>query len=359
MTRVGVVGASGLTGGELIRLVHQHPQLDLAYLGGHRHAGQRLSAVHPGLRLRPDPLIESALDGGAARRCDAVLLAVPAAVSAALVPRLAGAGPVVVDLSAAFRLRSPEAHARWYPRVDRSPGLVDDFVFGVPELIRKELSEADLISLPGCYATAAMLALGPLLIALGLRPDRLLVDAKGGSSGGGLSARPADLHPYRSGTVSPYAPAGHRHGAELDEFFALHAPGPLPRTAMSAYGTGGVRGLLVSCYVCIDTADQREEAPLDDRTLLRSYIRFYREHPFVRFRRPEESVIPLPSPKAVTGSNFCDVTALYDADGGRVVALGALDNLLKGAAGQAVQALNLRFGHAEDAGLTMLPTVPV
>ncbi|MFI8931378.1 N-acetyl-gamma-glutamyl-phosphate reductase [Streptomyces sp. NPDC053474] len=361
MTRVSVIGAAGLSGGELIRLVHQHPGLDLVHLGGHRHAGQRLSAVHPGLRLRPDPLIEKVTDDLAARRCDAVLLATPAPVSARLAPRLSRTGAVVVDLSGAFRLRSAAAHARWYPDADRPPGLVDHFVHGVPELVRDQLPQAALIALPGCYATAATLAVAPLVLGMDLCPRRLLIDAKGGSSGGGLTGRTADAHPYRDGNITPYAPAGHRHAAEIEEFFGRRTTEG-PRVSMSAYGTGGVRGLLVSCYAFTELggdSDAADAADAGDRTLLRAYIRFYRDHPFVRFRRQGETAIPVPSPKAVNGSNYCDVSAVHDPDGERVIALAALDNLIKGAAGQAVQALNLRFGYAEDTGLAMLPVVPV
>lgn len=350
MTRVGLLGAAGLVGGEVIRLVEAHPHLELVHLGGDRHAGQRLSSVHPSLRLSPDPLLENAPPARLARACDVVICATPARASAALVPELARRDTVVIDLSGAFRLPSDTLHRRWYPTAPRPSGLAARFVFGVPELVGARLADAGLISLPGCYATAAMLALAPLVMATDLRLGPLLVDAKGGSSGGGLTRRDADLHPYRSGTVTPYAPDGHRHAAELDRFFGQHAPGRVPRTAMSAYGTGGVRGLLACCYSFLDEV-------VDDTALRRAYLRFYRPHPFVRVRHRGDARVPVPTPKAVTGSNYCDVTALYDEDGARIVALAALDNLVKGAAGQAVQALNLRFGHGETTGLTAQPLV--
>ncbi|MGW8374742.1 N-acetyl-gamma-glutamyl-phosphate reductase [Streptomyces sp. ODS28] len=356
MTRVGVLGAAGLVGGEAIRLIAGHPGLDLTYLGGERHAGQRLSAVHPGLRLSPDPVIENLPAAQLARVCDAVICATPAVTSAAVIPELARHGTVVIDLSGAFRLRDEALHQRWYPDVQRPGGLADRFVFGVPELLGARLADAALISLPGCYATAALLALAPLVQAAraaDLRLGPLLIDAKGGSSGGGLALREADLHPHRSGAITPYAPDGHRHAAEVDRFFAEHAPGRLPRTAMSAYGTGTVRGLLASCYAFTD----EPRSALDAATLRRAYLRFYRPHPFVRVRHRGDAPVPAPTPKAVTGSNYCDVMALYDAEGRRVIALGALDNLLKGAAGQAVQVLNLRFGHGETTGLDAQPLV--
>jgi len=351
VTRVGVIGASGFVGGELLRLVHQHPELELTYVGGRRTAGRRIHELHPGLRIATAPVVAEVSVDAVLKRCDVVALATPASVSAELAPPLVDTAVSVVDLSGAFRLRSPVAHHRWYPSVSRPDGLAERFVYGVPELVGDELAGADLISLPGCYATAVTLAVAPLVMAMDLRIERLLVDGKSGSSGGGASLRTADLHPYRDGTVVPYAPAGHRHGAEIAEFFARRAPGRISRVSMSSYGAGGVRGLLASCYAFTDE-------PLATADLSRVYRRFYRGHPFVRVRRHGETLIPVPNPKAVTGSNFCDVAAVHDAEGQRIVALGALDNMIKGAAGQAIQAINIRCGHPLEAGLGMQPMVP-
>ncbi|MFJ9854857.1 N-acetyl-gamma-glutamyl-phosphate reductase [Streptomyces sp. NPDC101150] len=350
MTRVALLGAAGLVGGEFVRLAHSHPQLELSYLGGHRHAGQRLSSVHPGLRLSPDPLIENASPAHVARRCDVIVCATPAEVSASLIPQLARHGAVVIDLSGAFRLRADSDHERWYPGVHRPDGLTEHFTFGLPELIPEEIARAHLLSLPGCYATAITLSLAPLVLATELKLGPVLIDAKGSSSGGGLTLREADLHPFRSNTVTPYAPAGHRHAAEVFQLLADRAPGRVRRMGMSAYGTSGVRGLLVSCYTFVDE-------PVDEAALRRTYLRFCRQHRFVRYRHRGETALPVPNAKAVVGSNYCDVTALYDQDCGRIIALGALDNLVKGAAGQAVQAINLRLGLGESTGLDAQPLV--
>ncbi|UOZ07048.1 N-acetyl-gamma-glutamyl-phosphate reductase [Amycolatopsis sp. WQ 127309] len=352
MTRVGIIGASGLAGGELVRIIDQHPHLEPAFLGGSRNVGKPLVAVHPGLRSPAGAVIEAVSAPEIHRRCDVVLLATPAGVSAELVPALSGRGTTVIDLSGAFRLRSAAAHDRWYPGVHRDPKLVASVTYGVPELIADELTDADLISLPGCYATAITLALAPLVFGLKLAESTVLVDGKSGSSGGGLRLRRANLHPYRSGAITPYAPLGHRHAAEVRGFFAERAPDASVSLTMSAYGVAHVRGLLASCYVSGNW-------PMDARTLARAYLRYYKPHPFVRVRDHAETMIPMPDPQAVLGSNFCDVTALYDPEGdGRIVALAALDNLVKGAAGQAVQAVNQRFGHQPELGLTMQPVVP-
>ncbi|MGW6919257.1 N-acetyl-gamma-glutamyl-phosphate reductase [Kitasatospora sp. NPDC054939] len=349
--RVGIIGASGLAGGELLRLVLQHPHLEPTFLGGNASAGRRPSELHPGLRQELGLTIERPDPDVIAERCDAVFLSTPAPASAELAAALADRVESVVDLSGAFRIRSPERHRRWYPKVDRSEQLADRFVYGVPELIGEQLAGAALISLPGCYATSITLGLAPLVLGLGLNLRQVVVDGKSGSSGGGLHLRTADLHPFRSGAIAPYSPTGHRHGAEVADFLERGKPGRIGSLSMSAYGVSNVRGLLTSSYVF--TNDE-----VDQRTLSRAYLRFYKGHRFVRVRRPDETAIPVPDPQAVLASNYCDVTVLHDPEGGRIVVLGALDNLVKGAAGQAVQALNLRYGLPEETGLTMQPVLP-
>ncbi|MGA5371685.1 N-acetyl-gamma-glutamyl-phosphate reductase [Streptomyces griseoincarnatus] len=350
MIRAGIVGASGLAGGDLIRLIIQHPDMELTFLGGSSHVGRRPAELHPGLRmdlgLTVEPVTEEIAD-----RVDVVFLATPAPVSAELAALLADRVPAVVDLSGAFRIRTPHLHDRWYPKVERRTDLADRFVYGVPELVGDQLADAALISLPGCYATAITLGLAPLTMGLGLDLKTVVVDGKSGSSGGGLQLRTPDLHPLRNGAITPYSPTGHRHAAEVGDFFERGKPGTIGSLTMSAYGVSHVRGLLTSSYVFTDDA-------VDQRELQRAYVRFYKGHRFVRVRRHAETLIPVPDPQAVLGSNFCDVTVLHDDEGGRVVVLAALDNLVKGAAGQAVQAANIRFGLPEETGLSMQPVMP-
>lgn len=350
MIRAGIVGASGLAGGELIRLVTQHPDLELAFLGGTSTVGRRPAELHPGLRLDLGLAVQPVTED-VAGRVDVLFLATPAPVSAELATLLADRVASIVDLSGAFRIRTPALHRRWYPKVARRTDIADRFVYGVPELVGDQMAGARLISLPGCYATAMTLGLAPLTLGMGLDLRTVVVDGKSGSSGGGLSLRTADLHPFRSGAIAPYAPTGHRHAAEVADFLQRSKRGSIGSLSMSAYGVSHVRGLLTSSYAFTDQdTDQRE--------LQRAYVRFYRDHPFVRVRRHAETLIPMPDPQAVLGSNFCDVTVLQDDEGGRIVVLAALDNLVKGAAGQAVQATNLRFGLPERTGLTMQPVMP-
>lgn len=367
MIRAGIVGASGLAGGDLIRLITQHPEFDLTFLGGSSHIGRRPAELHPNLRqdlgLAVEPVTEDVAD-----RVDVLFLATPAPVSADLAALLADRVPALVDLSGAFRIRTPELHDRWYPKVQRRPDLAERFVYGVPELVRDRLPDAALISLPGCYATALTLGLAPLTLGLGLDLTTVVVDGKSGSSGGGLQLRATDLHALRNGAIAPYAPTGHRHAAEVGDFLARETresheshetheakaggrSGRIGSLSMSAYGVSHVRGLLTSTYAF-------PAGPVDQRELHRAYLRFYKGQPFVRVRRHTETLVPVPDPQAVLGSNYCDVTALHDPDADRIVVLAALDNLVKGAAGQAVQAANLRFGLPEETGLTMQPVMP-
>ncbi|MFF9197500.1 N-acetyl-gamma-glutamyl-phosphate reductase [Streptomyces sp. NPDC014779] len=350
MIRAGVVGASGLAGGDLIRLITQHPDMELTFLGGSSNIGRRPAELHANLRidlgLTVQPVTEEVAD-----KVDVLFLATPAPVSARLSELLVDKVPAIVDLSGAFRIATPERHDRWYPKVDRRADLADRFVYGVPELVRDQLREASLISMPGCYATALTLSLAPLTLGLGLDLKTVVVDGKSGSSGGGLQLRTSDLHPFRSGAIAPYSPTGHRHAAEVADFLERGKQGSIASLTMSAYGVSHVRGLLTSSYVFTDEK-------VDQRELQRAYTRFYKGERFVRVRRNNETLIPVPDPQAVLGSNFCDVTVLHDEEGDRIVVLAALDNLIKGAAGQAVQAANIRFGIAEETGLTMQPVMP-
>ena len=215
MIRVGVIGASGLAGGELIRLALQHPRAEVTFLGGSGNVGKRLPQLHPGLRIDLGITVEAVDPDVVAERCDVVFLATPAPVSARLAEQLADRVACLIDLSGAFRIKGEQAHQRWYSGVQRSADLSERFVYGVPELVSAAMVDAPLISLPGCFATAITLALHPLVTELGLDLGHVLVDGKTGSSGGGLSLRPSDVHAMRDGGVTPYAPTGHRHAAEV------------------------------------------------------------------------------------------------------------------------------------------------
>jgi LysW-gamma-L-alpha-aminoadipyl-6-phosphate/LysW-L-glutamyl-5-phosphate reductase len=367
---VGIVGASGLVGGELLRLLDTHPDFRVVYAGSSgrgaspggdprnpRGAGPvALAEIHPHLLGRPvgelrlDPTRVSRIAG----MCALVFLATPPAVSASLAPALLDAGvEVVADLSGAFRIKDPVLHKRWYPDVPR-PGSSHQPVYGLPELNRDLLPGARLISVPGCLATASILALYPLCRLAGVRFSHITIDAKAGSAGSGTQLRAQGLHALRSHVVAPYAPAGHRHSAEIRECLTDHGlatTGGGLRLGMSAYGVDLIRGASVAVYVWADDDVSPSE-------LTRTFRDTYQQERFVRVIDWRSCALPMPDPKAVTGSNYCDVAAVADTDAGRLVIISVLDTLTKGAAGQAIQACNRRFGSPEDAGLNLQPVFP-
>jgi LysW-gamma-L-alpha-aminoadipyl-6-phosphate/LysW-L-glutamyl-5-phosphate reductase len=364
---VGVIGASGYAGGELLRLLTGHPVFDLSYAAasGRTHGEQdpALVSVHPSLRageadhrmgegLRLSRV--SATEAG--RRCAAVFLATPPEVSAALAESLLDAGvEVVIDLSPAFRLRDPGLQRRWYPDVRRRGD--HDAVCGLPELNRGALADARLIAMPGCLATAAILALLPLCGLPDLALTGIVIDGKAGSTGSGDRLRRSALHAARSGVVGPYAPAGHRHSAEIREALqarGLTTVGGALRLGMSVFAVNLVRGVSITAHVLQDPAADKT----GDVDLTQLFRQAYRDEPFIRIRDWAAEAVPLPDPRIVLGSNYCDVAAFRDADANRLVIIAALDNLIKGAAGQAVQACNIRFGLPEVTGLAALPVYP-
>ncbi|HVB45329.1 MAG TPA: N-acetyl-gamma-glutamyl-phosphate reductase [Streptosporangiaceae bacterium] len=359
---IGIVGASGLVGGELLRLLDTHPDFRVVYAGSSGHSRDAesgpvaLAEIHPHLLGRP--VGELRLDRTRVSRiagmCAAVFLATPPVVSASLAPALLDAGvEVVADLSAAFRIKDPVLHKRWYPDVSR-PWSSYQPVYGLPELNRDLLPGARLISVPGCLATASILALYPLSRMAGTRFSHITIDAKAGSAGSGTRLRASGLHALRSHVVAPYAPTGHRHVAEIRECLTGHGlattDGGL-RLGMSAYGVDLIRGASVAVYVWAD-----DDVSLSDLTTM--FRDTYQHERFVRVIDWRSGALPMPDPKAVIGSNYCDIAPVVDTDSGRLVIISVLDTLTKGAAGQAIQACNKRFGWPEDAGLNLQPVFP-
>jgi N-acetyl-gamma-glutamyl-phosphate/LysW-gamma-L-alpha-aminoadipyl-6-phosphate reductase len=349
--RVAIVGGSGYTAGELLRLLLFHPQVEIAQVASGSHAGQYVHSLHPNLRklcglrfCHSDDL----------STCDVIFLCMPHGTAMQAIERYRSLAPVVIDLSADFRLRSPDLYMRWYGKEHSLPELLAQAVYGLPELHRQELREAALISGTGCMATAAILGLAPLYRA-GLVEQRLplVVDAKVGSSAAGATPGPGSHHPDRSGAVRSFQPTGHRHSAELIQELGALAGGPWQQTlAFSATAVELVRGVLITAQVFLNT-------DLDERALWRLYREAYRDEPFIRLVKERSGVYRYPEPKILAGSNYCDIGFELDPSQRRLVVMAALDNLMKGAAGNAVQALNCRFGWNETLGLTFPGLHPI
>jgi N-acetyl-gamma-glutamyl-phosphate/LysW-gamma-L-alpha-aminoadipyl-6-phosphate reductase len=349
--RVAIVGGSGYTAGELLRLLLFHPQVEIAQVASSSHAGQYVSSTHPNLRgvtalryCRPDDLMA----------CDLLFLCLPHGRVAGTIEQYQALAPRIIDLSADFRLRSSEMYRRWYGSDHPAPALLRNAVYGLPELHREQLREASLVSGTGCMATAALLGLVPLYRAGVVNQEMpLVVEAKIGSSAAGATPGASSHHPDRSGAVRSFQPTGHRHTAEILQELARENGGELTQAvAFSATAIELVRGILITAHVFTDEL-------LDDRRLWRVYREAYGREPFVRVVKERLGVYRYPEPKILVGSNYCDVGFEVDAEQRRIVVMAALDNLVKGAAGNAVQAMNCMYGWDETLGLSFPGLHPV
>lgn len=341
MTSVAVVGASGYIGGELLRLLLGHPQVRLSAAISTQFAGRRVDTVHPNLRGRTD-LTFQAFDQLAEN--EVIFLAASRTSAMANVPELRGRTKCLIDLSPDFRLRDATVFGHYYGIRHTAADLLDAFVPGIPETHRTELTAADSISVPGCMALAAIQALRPLVPVA--QPDALVtVDGRIGSSGSGVRAQQLNLHAERSGAMRLFAPYGHRHEAEVSQTTGLNV-------RMSATGVEAVRGAQVMCRVPLTQ-------PLPEADVRRLYRGCYQDEPFIRVVAQRRGLYRLPEPKILIGSNYCDVGFATDEQTCSVVAVGALDNLVKGGAGNAVQCLNIRMGWPESTGLEFSGLHPI
>jgi N-acetyl-gamma-glutamyl-phosphate reductase len=334
---VAVVGASGYTGAELVRLLLGHPRVALAGLYAHRHAGEPVAAHFPQFAGRLDEKFLRYSADDVAARARVAFLGLPHGESVAVARDLAARGVTVLDLSADFRLRSPAVYAEWYG-AHAAPELLETARYGLVERHRAELRGAKLIAVPGCYPTATLLALAPLLDAKLIAPDGIVVDAKSGVSGAGRSPSQATHFSEAGEGVRAYKVAAHRHTPEIEQELT-RAAGRELRITFTPHLIPMSRGILSTCYAApVDAA-----RPAGDyAAALRAA---YAGEPFVAV------VDGAPDTAHVRGSNRVHVAAVYDARARRVIAMGAIDNLVKGAAGQAVQCLNVQQGWPESTAL--------
>ena len=334
MIQAGIAGGSGYTGGELLRLLHFHPQVEVTQITSRAQAGRYVHSLHPNLRqvsslkfIHPDALQAS----------DLLFLALPHQTVARNIETYAALAPRLIDLSSDFRLDSATAYARWYGEAHPAPHWLDRFVYGLPEHNRERIIGAPYVSGVGCNATAVNLALRPLVQA-GLL-ERGMVEIKVGSSEAGSQANASSHHPIRSGAVRTYKATRHRHTAEVQMILGAETRIDFAVTAIEM-----IRGvhLLAHCYL---------NAPQVERNIWKLYRQAYRAEPFVRLVSGRVGLHRLPEPRVVAGTNYCDIGFELDEDGRHLVIIAALDNLGKGAAGSAVQCMNLMFGFDERAGL--------
>lgn len=332
--RATVIGGGGYIGGELVRLLLDHPEVELAQVTSGRQQGRPLHVEHPNLRDRTDLCF---VTDDEVTPSDVVFLAVPHQVSMGSVDRWAKLAPTVVDLSADFRLTDLGRRRRHYPGDQPRQEWLDRFTAGIPELNRPGLREAHHVAVPGCMANAAILALSPLSAA-GLVDGTPLVDARTGSSGSGRHPSVAGHHPERSGALRMAKPHDHRHVAEIEQACGV-------RVHMTVTAIEAVRGVQVAVHVT-------PRRPVTERELWSVYRAAYADEPFVRLVRGRSALHRMPDPKILAGTNYCDIGLALNADGDHLIVVSALDNLVKGGAGNAVQCLNISQGWDETAGLT-------
>jgi len=347
MISVSIVGASGYGGGETLRLLLGHPEVQVQQVTSESNAGKFVHRMHPNLRRRTDLKFVSAND---LQPCDVLFLALPHGTAMEKIEDWMKLAPIIIDLSADFRLRNPDDYPIWYGHEHTQPAMLSRWVYGIPELHRDEMKTAPYISSAGCLAAAAILGLYPLFQAGVVDMEKpVVIEGKTGSSGAGGGVSLASHHPERSGAMRSFKPTGHRHTAEILQELSFDG---VPQASFSATSIEAVRGILSTSHVFL-------KEPLEDRDLWRIYRKAYAGEPFMRLVKESGGVYRYPEPKILTGSNYCDVGFELDARSGRVVVLAALDNLMKGAAGQAVQALNIRCGFPETTALEFAGLHPV
>jgi len=335
MIRTAILGASGYVGGELLRLLAAHPQLAPVKLFGESKAGQTLAAVHPHLAAAYPGAVIERFEDGALDGVDLVFAALPHGHSQRLASAILDAGIPFVDLGADFRLDGAATYERWYGHAHEAPELLGRFVYGIPELNRDAIKSAKAVAAAGCYATAAILALKPLVETGMVNPNSIIVDAASGVSGAGREAKESTGFSTVDGSFAAYGLLNHRHTAEMELALGatvLFTPHLVPMT----------RGILATCYAEATGAG-------DPLQILRDA---YAAEPFVHVTAEP------PATKWVSGSNGVQLTARYDERTGRVLALSVIDNLGKGAAGQMIQCANLMLGLDETAGLSIIGVYP-
>lgn len=336
--KVSIAGASGYTGGELLRLLLFHPGVEVQQVTSERFAGKLVSKVHPNLRKITNLKFSKIEE---LEPCDTLFLCLPHKSASQKIETFLEKSQRLIDLSADFRLSNAESYEKWYGVSHPKPELLSQFVYGIPELHREEMKSATRISSAGCNATATILALYPLYKEKWIDPTRTVVEVKVGSSEGGNSASDATHHPERSGSVRSFKPTQHRHIAEMLQELSFS---PETQVHFSATSIEMVRGALATCHTFLQKA-------VSDKEIWKLYREYYGKEPFIRIVKENQGIYRYPEPKLLAGTNYCDIGFELDENSNRLVVISAIDNLMKGAAGQALQAFNLMCGFEETCGL--------
>ncbi|MDP2871510.1 MAG: N-acetyl-gamma-glutamyl-phosphate reductase [Bacillota bacterium] len=347
--KVSIAGGSGYVGGELLRLLLAHPRVEVAQVTSRRLAGRFVHQAHPNLRRQT---MLQFVPPEALEPCDLLFVSMPHGEGLKLAETLFALAPRVIDLSADHRLRQAGDYPLWYGWEHPAPRRLESFVYGLPELHRAEIAGAMHVSGTGCMAAAAIIGLWPLFRHGLVENDPVVIEGKFGSSAGGADPSPAGHHPERASVIRTYEPVGHRHTAEIAQELgaaaaATGAPASFPpKVHLTATAVDAVRGLQCCCHVFL------KDPALEERDIWRVYREAYGREPFIRLVKERHGAHRYPDPKVMAGSNYCDVGFACDPHSRRLVVIAALDNLMKGAAGNGVQSMNVMMGWPEVEGLT-------
>lgn len=337
--KVGIMGVTGYTGGELLRLLLNHPLVEIKKAASRSNAGNDVTKVHPQL-AKLISLVENDIEEESfPQGLDVAFLALPHGKSAPLAQKLHKNGVKVIDLGADFRLKNLEEYNNWYETEHQCPELLPESVYGLPEIYKEKIKKSSIIANPGCYPTSAILALAPLLANKLIALDNIIIDSKSGVSGSGKTLTQQTHYPDLNDNLQAYKVASHRHTPEIEQELSLLS-GKKLQVNFTPHLIPMNRGILSTIYVqSLETFTNEQLEEL--------YADYYQECPFIRIRDKNH----LPQTKWVQGSNYCDIAPIFDNRTGKIIILSAIDNLVKGASGQAIQNMNLMFGLEETTGL--------
>lgn len=346
MIKAGIIGATGYAGAELVRILLRHPDVEIVWYGSRSYVEQPYADIYRNMfKLVEEKCLDDDLDT-LAKEADVIFTATPQGYLAGVMTKELLDQVKFVDLSADYRLTDVHIYEEWYKITHKSPQFIPEAVYGLCEIHREDIKKARLVANPGCYTTCSILTAWPLVKKGLIDPDTLIIDAKSGTSGAGRSAKTANLFCEVNENMKAYGVTTHRHTPEIEEQLSLAAGHPLA-LSFTPHLVPMNRGILVTEYATLTgdhTVDELRDALIEQ----------YKDEPFIR-------VLPkgvCPETRWVEGSNFVDINVMVDARTHRAIIMGALDNLVKGAAGQAVQNMNLMFGLKEDAGLDLVPLFP-
>ncbi len=344
--KIAIVGSSGYTGGELYRLLLHHPKVAVSAVTSEKSAGKPLSSIFPHLTGLTDLVCEPLDPDAIARKADMIFLALPHVTAQEAAFRFYRLGKKVVDLSADYRLSDPILYEKWYEHCHQYPDLLRNAVYGLPELHREEIKKAHLVANPGCYPTSAILGLAPLVKEGAIKLETIVIDSKSGVSGAGRSPSLVYHYPELNESLMAYKIGTHRHTPEIEQELGELAGKPVT-LSFTPHLIPMNRGILSTLYAVLQRS-------MDTAQVHSLFEEFFKREPFVRVLSPGR----FPNVGSVRGSNFCDIGVYSDTRTGRVVVVTAIDNLIKGASGQAIQNMNLMHGYGETEGLMFAGLFP-